>query len=325
MIRYIFPKIYDVTQYNVLVNIIIAHKHTQKESEMSLPENLSIKATHLFLYYRDLADAQAFYEETLGFKRVLDFGFATIHQISPTSYVGLVDEARGMHKTTEPKTVTLSFITEEIDEWYAYLQHKGVEMHHPLGNATRHPTRGFVAYDPEGYFLEFETFLPHEENDKLRHQLGNSKAIYPQKDQKMTRPQELGVQGNIIWLYYKDLTAAEQFYENVMGLNLLTVQSFAKIYASSKTGFIGLVDEAQGLHRFSEKKCVTLSFFTDDVKSWFSHLKNDGVKLHTPSIMIESGAVENFVAYDVGGYFVEFDRFLAHEQNQRILDTLNTL
>ena len=30
--------------------------------------------------------------------------------------------------------------------------------------ATRYPTRGFVAYDPEGYSLEFETFLDHAQN-----------------------------------------------------------------------------------------------------------------------------------------------------------------
>jgi len=65
-------------------------------------EYLNIKATHLFLYTKDFARAQNFYERILGFKRVLDYGFATIHQISQTTYIGLVDEARGMHKTTEP-------------------------------------------------------------------------------------------------------------------------------------------------------------------------------------------------------------------------------
>lgn len=292
---------------------------------MTPSENLTIKATHLFLYYKDLAGAQNFYEQILGFKRVLDYGFATIHQISPTTYIGLVDEARGMHKATEPKTVTLSTITEEIDEWYQYLNIKGVKMRHRLDDAIRHPTRGFVAYDPEGYFLEFETFLQQGQNDKLRFQLGKTKANYPEKDQKTTRPAKLGVQGNIIWLYYKDLAAAQQFYEEIMGFRLLTDQGFAKIYFASDTGFIGLVDEAQGLHRFSEGKSVTVSFFTDDVQGWFSHIKNEGVKLHTPSIVIESEAVENFVAYDVGGYYLEFDQFLDHELNQDILNTLKKM
>ncbi|MCJ7622906.1 MAG: VOC family protein [Anaerolineaceae bacterium] len=289
---------------------------------MNSSENLNIKANHLFLYYKYLAGAQYFYEEKLGLKRVLDYGFATIHQISPTSYVGLVDETKGMHKTTKPKTVTLSFITEEIDEWYQYLNQLDVKMHHPLDNATRHPTRGFVAYDPEGYFLEFETFLHHENNNALRQQWNKTTAFYPEKSQKTTRSEKLGIQGNIIWLYYQDLAAAQRFYEEIMGFSLLTDQGFAKIYASSKTGFIGLVDGAQGLHPYSEEKSVTVSFITDDVKSWFYHAKNKGVKLHTPEILIESGAVEIFVAYDVGGYYIEFDRFLAHEKNRDILIAL---
>ena len=302
--------------------IMIDRKPAQREFGMISPEDLNIEATHIFMYYKDLLGAQNFYEGTLGFKRVLDYGFATIHQISPTSYIGLVDEAKGMHKTNEPKTVTLSFITKEIDEWYQYLNDKGLQMHHPLGDATRHPTRGFVTYDPEGYFLEFETFLQHEQNDKLRWQLDKTKAVYPGKCQKTTRPEKLGIQGNIIWLYYKDLAAAQRFYGRIMGLKLLTDQGFAKVYSSSKTGFIGLVDEAQGLHCFSEEKSVTIAFITDDVKRWFSHLNDADVKFHTPSIMVEGDAVENFVAYDVGGYLVEFDRFLDHQRNQDILNSL---
>jgi predicted enzyme related to lactoylglutathione lyase/catechol 2,3-dioxygenase-like lactoylglutathione lyase family enzyme len=289
---------------------------------MALSNSLNIKANHVFFYYQNLAGAQKFYEETLGLKRVLDYGFASIHQISRTTFVGLVDETRGMHRTTEPKSVTLSFITEEIDAWYQYLTGKSVKMHRPLKNATRHPTRGFVARDPEGYFLEFETFLQHEQNTKLQRQLKEIEAFYPLENQKTTRPGNLGVQGNIIWLYYKDLPAAQRFYEEVIGLDLLVNQSFAKVYSSSKTGFIGLVDESQGLHRFSEEKSVTVAFFTDDVKSWFSHFKAKNVDLHSQSIMIESDAVEYFVAYDVGGYYLEFDRFLEHAWNQKMLRTL---
>lgn len=288
---------------------------------MSPSANLNVTANHIFLYFRDLSGAQDFYEGTLGLKRVLDYGFASIHQVSPTTYVGLVDEKRGMHQSMLPKTVTLSFITREIDDWYGYLDGKGVVMHRALADAARHPTRGFVALDPEGYFLEFETFLPHPQNTGLRQQLDRFNAMYPTGDKETSRPGTLGVQGNIIWLYYKSLANAQRFYTDMMGFKLLVEQSFATVYRSSETGFIGLVDGAQGLHPFSEEKAVTVSFFTDDIQSWFSHFKARGVRLHTPSIAVESQAVETFVAYDVGGYFLEFDRFLDHEKNRDILVT----
>ena len=78
----------------------------------------------------------------------------------------------------------------------------------------------------------------------------------------------------------------------------------------------------QGLHSYSEKKAVTVCFFTNDVHSWLSHLKEEGVKLHTPSIKVESDAVEVVVAYDAGGYTIEFDRFLDHEKNWEIHQSL---
>ena len=109
-----------------------------------------------------------------------------------------------------------------------------------------------------------------------------------------------------------------------MGLNLLVDQAFARVYSSSLTGFIGLVDESQGLHRFSEEKSVIVSFFSDNVHVWQSHLLDRGVRMHKPSIMIESDAVEVLLAYDTGGYYVEFDRFLDVDQNYAILHCLSS-
>lgn len=131
------------------------------------PPALGVQANIVFLYYRDIPRAQRFYEDVIGLRLTVDQGFAKIYQISPTSFVGLVDEAQGLHRASEAKAVTLSFITKEIDAWYDYLVSKGVRLRGPISNATRHPTRGFVAYDPEGYFLEFERFLDDPQNAKL--------------------------------------------------------------------------------------------------------------------------------------------------------------
>jgi hypothetical protein len=44
---------------------------------------------------------------------------------------------------------------------------KGVQVRGPVRDGTRQPTRGFVAIDPEGYFLEFERFLDHPQNARI--------------------------------------------------------------------------------------------------------------------------------------------------------------
>lgn len=143
-----------------------------KEGTMTRPATLGVQANIVWLYYRDVPAAQRFYGEVLGLPLMVDQGFAKVYQVSPTSFVGLVDETKGLHRTSETKPVTLSFVTEQIDEWYQYLIGRGVKIRNPLADATRHPTRGFVALDPEGYFLEFERFLDHGQNAKLLKALG---------------------------------------------------------------------------------------------------------------------------------------------------------
>ena len=63
----------------------------------------------------------------------------------------------------------------------------------------------------------------------------------------------------MIWLYYEDLDEALKFYQEVLGARLLVDQGFAKVCSSSATGFIGLVDGAEGLHPYTEEKAVTVA------------------------------------------------------------------
>ena len=292
------------------------------------PRGLEFNGNLVFFYYKNLAAAQAFYEGVLGFPRVLDYEFATIHRISESSFIGLVDEARGMHKSTEPKTVTLAMITDEVNGWFAYLTGKGVTMRSPLRNATRHPTQGFVATDPEGYFLEFENFLDQPQNAKLRASLDGVKAIHPATGEgapvKTTRPGDLGVRGTVFWLYYNDVPAAQKFYEDTLGRRLLVDQGFAKVYSSSRSGFIGLVDQSQGLHRFSETKSVNVVFQTPHLDAWLELMKKQGVPIKAPlNNEKEGGLVRAFVALDPAGYFIELHWFRPDSKNEAMLKILN--
>jgi predicted enzyme related to lactoylglutathione lyase len=146
------------------------------------PASLGLQANITFLYYRDIPRAQRFYEDVLGLALTVDQGYSKIYRVSATSYVGLVDQAQGLHRSSEQKPVTLSFVTADVDAWYAYLRGKGVEMVHELANGTRQPTRGFVARDPEGYYLEFETFRDDPQNAVVRAQLGANAPTPEQRD-----------------------------------------------------------------------------------------------------------------------------------------------
>ncbi len=284
-----------------------------QEPQPTMPD---IQATNAFYYYEDVDAAWSFYRDVLDFETVADYGFAKIMRVAPASYVTLVDEARGMHSAEEPKSVTLAVVTEQVEAWYDYLVAAGVPMRAELGEVEPgRPHDGFVAIDPEGYFLEFERFNPHEENVNLMPMLGEIAPLGPANG---ARPAELEVQATVLWLYYRDIPAMEAFYERLLGVDLLVDQGWAKVYEASRTGFIGLVDGERGLHQATDEKGVTVSFFTSDVDAWFARVQEQQLELRTPDLTDESGRVRVFVAYDAEGYFLEWDTFLAVEGNERL-------
>jgi hypothetical protein len=129
---------------------------------------LGFKATVLWLYYRDMEGIQRFYQERLGLRQLVDQGWAKIYQTSPSGFLGLVDETRGMHSATDQKAVTVSFFTDDLDGWFGYVRDtEAFELRSTELSEEGPRVRAFVGYDPEGYYLEFDTFLEHEDNEHL--------------------------------------------------------------------------------------------------------------------------------------------------------------
>jgi catechol 2,3-dioxygenase-like lactoylglutathione lyase family enzyme len=245
---------------------------------LSTPSLPAIAATNAFYYYEDLQGAWEFYTRTLGFKTVADYGFAKILRVGPTSYLTLVDEDRGMHTSAEPKSVTLAVVTEEVEGWWEYLSEMGVEMRAPLTVEEGRPHDGFVAIDPEGYFLEFERFNQHPENEALIPVLDRIESIYPDGTETApgiltSRPVDLGVRGTVLWLYFRDLETIQAFYREALGVGILVDQGWAKVYPASPAGFLGFVDGERGLHRATEEKAVTVSFLTSGLDTWLDHMR----------------------------------------------------
>jgi catechol 2,3-dioxygenase-like lactoylglutathione lyase family enzyme len=294
------------------------------------PATSPILATNAFYYYADLQGAWDFYTRVLGFRTVADYGFAKILQVAPTSYLTLVDEEEGMHSSTEPKSVTLAIVTEEVEGWWTYLSGMDVQIRSPLGEVgTGRPHDGFVAVDPEGYLLEFERFNPHAENEELIPVLAETEALYSSSGTEMApgvtspRPPELGVQATVLWLYYRDLAAIEAFYGEIFGRGIIVDQGWARVFPTSPTGYIGFVDGERGLHSATEEKAVTVSFFTADLESWFTHTQGvPGFSLRTDEITSEGDFVHTFVGYDPEGYFLEWDTFLGVPSNQDLFESM---
>ena len=311
----------------LFISLIVLCIGCAKQPEMQSTKTLKdfgIRASNLFFYYRDLDRATAFYTETLGMQVVADYGMAKILRVATTSYLILVDEAEGMHSADEPKTVAIALVTDQLDEWHTYLKASGVEMKHTYNPKEGRPHDGFVALDPEGYLLEFERFNEHPENEKFIPLLDRAKTIFPTPGRKTTVPSNLGFKSMITWLYYRDLKKMQDFYEDALGLTMIVDQGWTKIYQVSSTGFIGLVDEKRGMHSFTEKKAVNVSFIIDDIEGWFAHTqKAQPFELRSKKLEVGTeNKYQAFVGYDPEGYFMEFDKFHTHRINEQLIEYL---
>ena len=279
-------------------------------------------ASNVFFYYEDVEAATDFYHEVLGLHIVADYGFAKIMQVAPKSFITLVDHTKGMHSSEEPKTTAIALVTDQLDEWWVYISSRDVEMrsnNYTPREGSAHD--GFVAIDPEGYFLEFERFNPHPENEKLIPMLHGTQTLlaHPESDV----PDGLGFKATVVWFYYKDMEGIQGFYEDVLGFDMIVDQGWAKIYHVGPTGYLGLVDEQRGMHRFTEQKAVTMSFFTANLDGWYEYASNhEAVEMRSPAIE-EEIPYRAFVAYDPEGYFIEWDVFNSAPGNEALLEAIN--
>jgi predicted enzyme related to lactoylglutathione lyase len=116
--------------------------------------------------------------------------------------------------------------------------------------------------------------------------------------------------GMITFLYYKDLPKVAKFYEEVLGLEKVIDQGFAKIYRVAGQAHIGLVDETRGYHKSNPIKPVELTLLVPDVDEWFQKMKDLGVPTLTEPRSIEPIRVRMFLLEDPEGYTIEIQKFL---------------
>ncbi len=62
-----------------------------------------------------------------------------------------------------------------------------------------------------------------------------------------------------------------------LSAGLLVDQGFAKVMTASPSGFVGLVDGAQGLHPYTERKAVRIELLVDDPSAWTAIMARRGL------------------------------------------------
>jgi lactoylglutathione lyase len=125
-----------------------------------------------------------------------------------------------------------------------------------------------------------------------------------------SRPDNGHVEKLITFLYYKDLSAAMRFYEDILGFSVAIDQGWCKIYGISSDGYVGLVDESRGMHKANPIKPVQICMRVPDVDAWHAYLKECSVDGLTTPKSSPDLHIRAFVCYDPEGYQIEIQSAL---------------
>jgi lactoylglutathione lyase len=116
-------------------------------------------------------------------------------------------------------------------------------------------------------------------------------------------------EGAITFFYYDDLAKAAEFYEKVMGFQLVQDQRWAKIYRINDSSYVGCVDGSVGYHKPSDDKPVMLTVVVDDPDAWYTHLREHGVETLNEPHDDEELNLRIFLLEDPEGYVIEIQKF----------------
>lgn len=112
--------------------------------------------------------------------------------------------------------------------------------------------------------------------------------------------------------YYADVDVAWAFYRDTLGLETVADYGFAKILRLADSSYLTLVQADSGMHSTDEPKTVTLNLITDQLETWYEHLRSAQVQMRVDYELRDEQRPDSFVAVDPEGYFLKFVRHNPH-------------
>jgi predicted enzyme related to lactoylglutathione lyase len=118
-----------------------------------------------FFYYRDLERAAAFYRDVIGLPARMDSDWCVLLEIAPNVQLGLVNAQAGSQRPIlgPHKGAILSLEVDDLEARLARLKRLGgASLKTRIVEGCCGRTREFKIRDPEGYTVEFFTWVdPH--------------------------------------------------------------------------------------------------------------------------------------------------------------------
>jgi catechol 2,3-dioxygenase-like lactoylglutathione lyase family enzyme len=118
-----------------------------------------IESSITFFYTHDLDTSAQFYEDVLGLELWLDQGSCWIYRVSGDGYVGLCQTSETKTLPTDKRShVIFTFVTQQVDEWFNYLQQRGVEFEKSPSLNEKYNIYHCFLRDPNSYLIEIQRF-----------------------------------------------------------------------------------------------------------------------------------------------------------------------
>ena len=115
----------------------------------------------------------------------------------------------------------------------------------------------------------------------------------------------------ITFIYYRDLQKGIEFYENFLGFRMEIDQGVCKIYRISEAGYVGIVDEKKGMHKWNEIKPVQLCLRVPDVQAFYDYCKESEVDGLSKMFVNNDLKIKAFVFNDPEGYQIEIQESIS--------------
>lgn len=112
----------------------------------------------------------------------------------------------------------------------------------------------------------------------------------------------------ITFCYTDNLPQTSEWYQRVLGLELVLDQGSCHIFRVVGQGFIGFCTrKSVGINHDD----LILTFVTDDVDGWYDRLRHHRAILSGEPERSEEYGIYHFFARDPNGYRIEIQRFLS--------------
>lgn len=114
-----------------------------------------ISQSIIFTYTDDLPRTSEFFAETMALDLVVDQGSCHIFRLNTTSYLGVCNLP---DRPTEKASVTITFVSDDVDGWYEYLTEKGVKYLKKPAYSEQFKVYSSLFMSPHGYRIEIQRF-----------------------------------------------------------------------------------------------------------------------------------------------------------------------